>query len=223
MSMMGSFRQASPAVLTRLRAEPAQVPAALSFQAGGGDVDDPLAGLPLPREMREMLAKDPELRARILRGFQASGAAAALQQQQARKERASAGFSAEELPEGLDIDKAWHGLHFLLCGSAGPTDTALGTLVLGGEEVGEDLGYGPARLLTPEQVAAAAAALESQDEAALARRFDASAMDAAGVYPQGWTQAGADALPWLLDTFRQVRAYFASARARGFGMLLALR
>lgn len=42
----------------------------------------------------------------------------------------------------LDIHKSWHGLHWLLCQDARDGPEPLKHAVLGGEEIGEDLGYG---------------------------------------------------------------------------------
>jgi len=58
-----------------------------------------------------------------------------------------------------DLDKNWHTIHYLLTGEPEPDSSALGSAILGGEEVGEDLGYGPARLITPEKVAEISTAL----------------------------------------------------------------
>jgi len=45
----------------------------------------------------------------------------------------------------VSLDKAWHGLHYLLCGALEPAPGPLGQAVFGGTEIGEDQGYGPAR------------------------------------------------------------------------------
>ena len=45
----------------------------------------------------------------------------------------------------VSLDKAWHGLHYLLCGALEPAPGPLGQAVFGGTEIGEDPGYGPAR------------------------------------------------------------------------------
>lgn len=47
----------------------------------------------------------------------------------------------------VDLGKAWHGIHWLLTGSPDSTDDVTSEAILGGQPVGEDLGYGPARLL----------------------------------------------------------------------------
>src|SRR5882762_365214 len=57
------------------------------------------------------------------------------------------------------LEKAWHGLHYLLTGSAGEGGLPLGFLLEGGEEVGEDLGYGSPRLFQPPEVRQIDAAL----------------------------------------------------------------
>jgi hypothetical protein len=57
-----------------------------------------------------------------------------------------------EPPNYIDLDKAWHGIHYLLTGLAegGPEPQSLA--VFGGEEFGPEVGYGPARFLTADQV-----------------------------------------------------------------------
>src|SRR5262245_26397413 len=82
----------------------------------------------------------------------------------------------EEPPEGfgpyaeLDVDKAWHGIHFLLTGTAWGGELPWGFVLRGGEALGDDdLGYGPARLLDAAQVREVAAALETLPGAELAR------------------------------------------------------
>src|SRR4051812_40770621 len=61
----------------------------------------------------------------------------------------------------LDIDKAWHAIHFLLTGTAWEGEPPLDFLAIGGTEIGEDLGYGPARGLVSSQVRELATALEA--------------------------------------------------------------
>jgi hypothetical protein len=72
-----------------------------------------------------------------------------------------------EEPEGfgpfadLDVDKAWHAIHFLLTGSAWEGDPPLNFIVIGGSDVGDDLGYGPARGLSSDEVRNLAGALRA--------------------------------------------------------------
>src|SRR4051812_41190420 len=111
---------------------------------------------------------------------------------------------SEELPE-VDADKAWHGIHWLLTGSADETQPAAATrglfrrrtattvgpegmAVLGGEPIGEDNGYGPARVLRPDEVVAVAEALRPLTPEVLGHRMDSAAMAAAELYPGIWDE-----------------------------------
>lgn len=78
-----------------------------------------------------------------------------------------------EMPEPeLDLDKSWHGIHYLLTGTDWQIGEGAGAAVLGGDELGQDGGYGPPRLLGPDTVRAIAAALDALDVEALRARFD---------------------------------------------------
>src|SRR6185503_14516377 len=93
----------------------------------------------------------------------------------------------EEDVDEVDLDKAWHGIHFLLTGTAWDGGEPLCYLVSGGEEVGDvDVGYGPARVLRPHQVAQWAAALTAIPADELRRRFDPQAMLKEKIYPEIW-------------------------------------
>lgn len=120
----------------------------------------------------------------------------------------------------IDLDKAWHGIHFLLTGDAwDPGGTAAGLAVMGGEPVGVDGPYGPTRLLSPEDVKAVAAALGPLTADELRGRFDPDAMT--DVYPDLWDQ-GEPAFRYLWNAFERLRALYADAAAAGDAVLIAL-
>jgi hypothetical protein len=53
----------------------------------------------------------------------------------------------------LDVDKAWHGIHFLLTGAAWGDNRPECFIVASGREIGDDdVGYGPARGFTSSEV-----------------------------------------------------------------------
>src|SRR5579859_7634723 len=60
-------------------------------------------------------------------------------------------FSGGE--NNLYLDKAWHGLHWLLAKNAGTTNEPLSKLILGGHEIGPELSFGRPRLHTVSEVA----------------------------------------------------------------------
>ena len=109
----------------------------------------------------------------------------------------------------VSLDKAWHGLHYLLCGKLEPAPGPLGQAVFGGSGIGEDRGYGPARYFAPTQVAEIAGALQSPGlEPEVHRRFDGEAMTQLGIYPGVWETDDHD---WLIEAFRTLRDFYAAA------------
>src|SRR3979411_259264 len=62
--------------------------------------------------------------------------------------------------ERVVLNKAWHAIHFVLTGSRLGGDEPLNFLVSEGTPVGEvDVGFGPARVLSSQQVRSLATAL----------------------------------------------------------------
>ena len=120
----------------------------------------------------------------------------------------------------LDLDKSWHGLHWLLTGDVWGGAFPLGAAILRGEDVGPDLGMGPARFVTPEEVVRVAAALEAISEEELTRRYDPVTMTALKIYPAIWEDEGSGALvDYLLPYFRQLVRFYADAAQRGDAVL----
>ena len=116
----------------------------------------------------------------------------------------------------IDLDKAWHGLHYLLTGEADGGQLPLGLTVIGGEEFGPDVGYGPARFLSAHQVAQVAKALESITVESLSAKFDPQDMEEKQIYPDViWVRDGSDALDYLLENYQQLEVFYRDAAARG--------
>ena len=122
----------------------------------------------------------------------------------------------------LEVDKAWHGLHFLLTGTAWDGDFPLNFIVVGGEEVGEDLGYGPARALRSEDVRKIDAALEPITSDELGRRFDADRMAELQIYPFGWSHDPDGELEYLLEFYGELRAFVRRTAEHGDALLVYL-
>jgi len=122
----------------------------------------------------------------------------------------------------LDLDKAWHGVHFLISGRVDPDGDALSAAVLGGEEIGSEegfSGYGPPRAFDPADVAEIAVALalpglEREAEA----RFDPERMTRLGLYP-GFRPGDAE---WLMNNVRRLRDFYAEAAAKGQAIVTCL-
>ena len=109
---------------------------------------------------------------------------------------------------GLEMEKEWHGLHFLLTGDPWSTKGPYGQVILGGKEIGPDLGYGPARVLTASQVKDIAAKLQAMPPETLMARYDAKKFTKAEIYPEVvWEREGLDALNWLMEGYRNLLAF----------------
>jgi len=121
----------------------------------------------------------------------------------------------------LSLDKAWHGIHYLLSGRPEPHLDRWGRVILGGTEIGEDdFGYGPARYFDADEVAEISADLGRPElEAELEDRFDPTRMTALAIYPGGWRSGDCE---WVLDGFRQLRGFLADASARGAAVVTCL-
>jgi hypothetical protein len=94
----------------------------------------------------------------------------------------------------VSLEKSWHGLHYVLTRTAWEGDPPLNFLAAGGEPVGDDDGYGPARLLRNDDVRALNTALDAFTSAVFDQRFDLKELEAAEIYPQIWDESREDLL-----------------------------
>jgi hypothetical protein len=130
---------------------------------------------------------------------------------------------APDKREVLSLEKAWHGVHYILCGEPEPGPALLSQAVLGGVALGDDdegfSGYGPARYFTVEQVAQLAEQLSVPGlEAEASERFDAGRMEELRIYP-GFKGSDAD---WVIDGFRRLRDFYADAANKGHAIVTCL-
>ena len=237
MSMMARFIAVAPGRLEEMRRSPDRVETLFA-------ADVPLARLELspalqarfrsqaPEMLRASLERlPPELRAPLLQKFGISESDLARPDLGDLVVKRAAEHLAARRPQApkagdrpanhISLDKAWHGLHYLLCGAAEPTPGPLGQAVFGGDEIGDDMGYGPARCFTAAKTSEIAQALQAPGlESALRGRFDPNAMEQLGLYPGGWHHEGPD---WLIDAFRTLRDFYAAASADGQAVVTAIQ
>jgi hypothetical protein len=140
------------------------------------------------------------------------------------KEQLTAWLAAHKANDtSVDLDKAWHGIHYLLTGSAEPNDTIASKVIFGGESIGRDAGYGPAQLLKPDEVKAIAQLLDATPPEVLQKRFKPEEMTRAKVYPSViWVRDGDEALKYLLDNYKNLVAFYKRAAERGQAVIFAL-
>lgn len=120
----------------------------------------------------------------------------------------------------VDIDKAWHGIHWLLTGDSDPTSAIESRAIFGGEPVLYDDGS-TVFLVDPDTVRAVAARLADIPVAALEARHDPGAMFEAEVYPLIWDEEDAFT-DYLGPLYEDLRAFYAAAADRGEAVLQTL-
>lgn len=175
---------------------------------------------------RVVLPEDPEVLADLdeapkPRGFLArlfGGPAAA------PTPRPDLGLATGEVVE-LDLGKAFHGVHFLLSGSAEAGDRPLDFLLVGGREVGdEDVGYGPGRVFRAREVCEIHDALRGWTAPELRRRFDPVRMNELDIYPSPW-DTGSERehdIALLIDAFVELQRFIHAATERKVGILITI-
>ena len=118
----------------------------------------------------------------------------------------------------MDVDKAWHALHFMLNGAPMPREGQPVPAIFGGEPIGEDIHYGPARLLRPHEVKAISTALNAIGDDDMRARYAPEQMTDAQVYPEIWDDD--DALDYVMLHYRSLVEFYGAAAARGDGLIV---
>lgn len=139
--------------------------------------------------------------------------------------------SEGELPdeaqgEDLDLDKAWHGLHYILTGTAWGGDTPQNSLLLGGEQIGDeeehDVGYGPARVLLPAQVATFLQALDAITPIEVSKRFNLTEMEKLDIYPSVWDRKDEAFEEWIQESLVELRNFLQRAVNQKKAIIIAI-
>jgi len=114
-----------------------------------------------------------------------------------------------------ELGEAWHLIHFLLTGETWGGDWPLAGAVLGGSEISdEDVGHGPARYLTPDEVREVAEALAAISATELWSRFDRHAVESSEIYPESWTGSTEEEAE-VVDRYGRLVELFRIAAERG--------
>jgi hypothetical protein len=103
----------------------------------------------------------------------------------------------------LELDKAWHGIEFLLSSSrdGGP---GIERFLLSGVQI-EDVGDAEIFYHSPQDVAVFAELLQKSSPRLLRERFDGDRMEALNIYPEfSW---GQDALDYLIGHYKRLQDF----------------
>lgn len=105
----------------------------------------------------------------------------------------------------------------MLTGTADGGDGPLALTVLG-----DDMGMGPARFLSPQQVKPVADALDKLTLEQFANNYKPAKMTAQ-IYPDvTWERDGQEGLDYVIENFQQLVPFYREAAERGDGMILSI-
>lgn len=117
----------------------------------------------------------------------------------------------------IDIDKAWHGIHVMLCDEPQNVCGSLKELIFGGETLDdEDLAYLPARLFSPALASELALAIRDIDLLAMREVFRSVVMGKDEVYPG---LPDEDDINYLDYNFEILKRFLQSAAGSGSAVL----
>jgi hypothetical protein len=135
-------------------------------------------------------------------------------------------FLDQQLNEGADefsLYKSWHLMHFLINNDPWEGEIPYGWAVCGGTQIGEDFtGYGPARILLPEQVNEVAQALRALSADELFEDYDPAAMRDAKLYSAPDPSEDAAEEKRLRDYYEEMVDYYTWADQQGYGIITCL-
>ena len=127
---------------------------------------------------------------------------------------------------GLDIDRSWEAIHYLLCGDISDGPAPLGLVVPLHSDQGLEFGTYGAFALRAAQVAEALDAISGLDEAKLRQQYDFQTMAEEEVYPlDPDTVSDEDAdefFAYLLQFFTDIRQFYTQTAATGKGVIFYL-
>jgi hypothetical protein len=124
-----------------------------------------------------------------------------------------------------DLDKAWHGIHYLLTRKDAGAHFPEGFLLIGGRPAGDiEVGYGPVRLFASREVQRIHECLRDIGREELIRRFDPARMMEFEIYPTIWDRPAEedDTLGYLLEYFDSLSAFLNDAARSKLGLAIAL-
>lgn len=115
----------------------------------------------------------------------------------------------------LDLDKSWDGINYILTGEIigglenepNALQRALFSFQIIDE--GQDLGYGPAQYLNPNQVKETYSELEKITDDVLKSKINGSEMNEIGIYPEIWTES--ESHEFLIDSFKEFKEFYKKA------------
>ncbi|WNS45406.1 YfbM family protein [Paenibacillus sp. MMS20-IR301] len=145
-----------------------------------------------------------------------------LVQQIAAGDLALESLTIDDYP-GLDIDRSWEAIHYLLCGDISDGAAPLGYIVPMMLDQGIEFGSIGAFYLRAGQVGEALQAMSELNEEQLRLRYDFPAMVEDEVYPlepeTGAEEDQEEFFAYMLQHYKEIRRFFSQAAAEDKGLI----
>ncbi|MEP5934437.1 MAG: YfbM family protein, partial [Winogradskyella arenosi] len=115
----------------------------------------------------------------------------------------------------LDLDKSWDGINYILTGEIigglenEPNELQRALFSFQIIDEGQDLGYGPAQYLNPNQVKETYSELEKITDDVLKSKINGSEMNEIGIYPEIWAES--ESHEFLIDSFKEFKEFYKKA------------
>ncbi len=137
------------------------------------------------------------------------------------KERPRLALTEPENNE-MDLDKAWHGIHYCLTQDIGEGNHPLGFILYGGHVAGDiDVGYGPARLFTGAETAELNTLVQKVSSDDLRANYTPEKMD--DVYPSViWSRTDEDNFEYIDENFSELKKFLARCVQDRVGMTISI-
>ncbi len=120
----------------------------------------------------------------------------------------------------IDIDKSWQAIHYILTKDPWEGRVPESLVVLGGVEIGDDLGYGPGKYITPSEVKIVAAILKNLNHEKIRSEYDPEAYEEMEIYPSGiWQEEKMEAIEYVLSYLEPLSKFYERAAKEGLAVI----
>jgi hypothetical protein len=131
------------------------------------------------------------------------------------------GYGDNNLSNSISLEKAWHGIHYLLAGDPWAGRGYRGFLVHGGIQVGE-ASYGPIRVFAPHEVKEIAKLLDSISSDELWSGYSQERFEGADIYPDIWEESEDALREEYTDYYESLKEFVAQTASDGNSLQIAL-
>lgn len=107
-----------------------------------------------------------------------------------------------------DMDKAWHLLHFVLSGNMEGGDGPENFIMTGGQEIGEDLGYGPTRFFKAKATEEIGKFIAQLSKQTIHHRLEKQQLKGQDIYPINDNELSEEDREWILEEFADLKDFF---------------